>query len=580
MNVLGINGSPRGKDSHTDHILQPFLEGAREAGASAETIYLKEHEIKPCTGCFTCWLVTPGKCIFKDDMPGILEKILETDVMVFSTPLYNCSMSALMKAFHERQIPLAEPYVIINEQGEMAHPLRQPEKGHQKWVLISNAGLPETKHFDVLLENYERLVTLHGGGGYAELVGTILKGMGGAFSKAPADPGSLEWFFDACRQAGREVVKEGRISAGTQEILDRPLFDLTPEAYVETLNSFLESGPANDATGVNHWGQVVTINFAARISDPKVDSYDLTPFWSGRLGQGQPVPFLPYTYGTWIRIGILHGRDGEIPLQHAGGAFCKAEVGRVTEAVPVRIGNTSHVLIAATPVHGRKAVLHIRNPVRIPVIFVRNPLGKGEQIPVGKPVQVPVIRGDVRKTNPERNVASEPGEVVPLLLVDVFDLLRFPVEIEGPVERALRRVVEDLQSRDDGQGFRLEGQFVACNPSHILSQKPDEAPKVLGVVDVDALDPQSGLHSNFNPAPADHSPGLVHPDVRVEPNPLAVTQVERVRDAVRVRVLRFGGSVGGEQIVVCSIDDPILILVHAAYIVAVLTKKTILRHRT
>jgi hypothetical protein len=72
------------------------------------------------------------------------------------------------------------------------------------------------------------------------MVGTILKGMGGAFSKAPADPGSLEWFFEACRQAGREVVKEGKISAETQEILDRPLFDLTPEAYVETLNAFLE----------------------------------------------------------------------------------------------------------------------------------------------------------------------------------------------------------------------------------------------------------------------------------------------------------------------------------------------------
>lgn len=240
MNVLAINGSPRGKDSHTDFILQPFLEGARDAGASAETLYLRDHKIRPCTGCFSCWLVTPGQCILKDDMSSILEKILDTDVMVFATPLYNCSMSALMKAFHERQLPLVKPTVIINDQGEMAHPLRYPEKGVQKWVLISNAGLPETKHFDVLLENYKRLTTLHGGGGYAELVGTILKGMGGAFTKAPADPGPLDWFFDACRKAGGEVVKEGRISAETQEILDRPLFNLTPRAYVDTLNTFLD----------------------------------------------------------------------------------------------------------------------------------------------------------------------------------------------------------------------------------------------------------------------------------------------------------------------------------------------------
>ncbi len=240
MNVLGINGSPRGKSSHTDYMLQPFLDGAGEAGAATETLYLKDLKIKPCTGCFSCWLVTPGTCILKDDMPGILEKVLDTDVMVFSTPLYNCSMSAYMKAFHERQLPLVTPYVVINDQGEMAHPLRYPEKGRQKWVLISNAGLPETKHFDVLLENYRRLTTLHGGGGHAELVGTILKGMGGAFTKAPADPGSLDWFFDACRKAGGEVVKQGRISPETQEVLDRPLFDLSPEAYVDTLNSFLD----------------------------------------------------------------------------------------------------------------------------------------------------------------------------------------------------------------------------------------------------------------------------------------------------------------------------------------------------
>jgi len=240
MNVLGINGSPRGKDSHTDYILQPFLEGAKEAGATTETIYLRDLKITPCTGCFSCWFVTPGKCILKDDMSWILERVLNANVMVFATPLYNCSMSAHMKAFHERQLPLVTPYVEINEEGEMAHPLRYPEKGRQKWVLISNAGLPETKHFDVLLENYRRMTTLHGGGGHAELVGAILKGMGGAFTKAPIDPGSLDWFFDACRKAGSEVVKEGIISSETEGVLGRPLLDISPQAYVDTLNSFFD----------------------------------------------------------------------------------------------------------------------------------------------------------------------------------------------------------------------------------------------------------------------------------------------------------------------------------------------------
>ncbi|MFO7963958.1 MAG: flavodoxin family protein [Desulfobacterales bacterium] len=239
MKVLAINGSPRGEKSHTDFILQPFLEGVREGGAHAETLYLKDLKVKPCTGCFNCWLVTPGKCIQKDDMSWILDKVLNADVMVFATPLYNCSMSAYMKAFHERLLPLVTPYVIIKN-GEMAHPARYPDKDRQKWILISNAGLPEVKHFDVLLENYRRLAIIHGGGEYVELAGTILKGMGGAFSKAPIDPGTLDWFFLACRKAGLEVVKKGKIAPETMAVLDKPLYDLSPTAYVDKLNSFLD----------------------------------------------------------------------------------------------------------------------------------------------------------------------------------------------------------------------------------------------------------------------------------------------------------------------------------------------------
>ena len=36
MKILAFNGSPRMKRSNTDQILQPFLEGARQAGAETE----------------------------------------------------------------------------------------------------------------------------------------------------------------------------------------------------------------------------------------------------------------------------------------------------------------------------------------------------------------------------------------------------------------------------------------------------------------------------------------------------------------------------------------------------------------
>src|SRR5512144_2435297 len=110
MKILAIQGSPRPKTSNTEILLQQFLKGAQSQGAETETIYLKEKEIRFCVGCFTCWTKTPGVCVFKDDMPELLEKVRSCDIIVYATPLYNYNMTAVMKAFQERLLPLMDPH--------------------------------------------------------------------------------------------------------------------------------------------------------------------------------------------------------------------------------------------------------------------------------------------------------------------------------------------------------------------------------------------------------------------------------------------------------------------------------------
>jgi multimeric flavodoxin WrbA len=112
MKILAINGSPRGRRSNTDRILQPFLEGAREAGAETETVYLKDLKINHCLGCFTCWTKTPGVCVHKDDMAALFPKVRQADVVVYATPLYVFTVSGLMKDFMDRLLPLADPHIV------------------------------------------------------------------------------------------------------------------------------------------------------------------------------------------------------------------------------------------------------------------------------------------------------------------------------------------------------------------------------------------------------------------------------------------------------------------------------------
>lgn len=82
MKLLAVNGIPRGKGSNTEKFLIPFLEGASELGVEIETVYLNKKNVGYCKGCYTCWTRTPGKCIIKDDMEELIDKVKAADIIV------------------------------------------------------------------------------------------------------------------------------------------------------------------------------------------------------------------------------------------------------------------------------------------------------------------------------------------------------------------------------------------------------------------------------------------------------------------------------------------------------------------
>jgi FMN-dependent NADH-azoreductase len=47
-----------------------------------------------------------GKCPIKDDMAAILKEYAESDGYIFTTPVYDVGVTALMKTFLERKFPL------------------------------------------------------------------------------------------------------------------------------------------------------------------------------------------------------------------------------------------------------------------------------------------------------------------------------------------------------------------------------------------------------------------------------------------------------------------------------------------
>lgn len=233
MKVLAINGSPRGEKGNTEVILVQFLKGCEEAGAEIETIYLKDKEIKHCNGCFTCWTKTPGKCIHKDDMEELLNKVIEADIMVYATPLYNYTVTGMMKDFMDRKLPLAKRE-IMKVGDKYAHPKRYEKKSSTKTVLISNCGFPGNYNFSGLVETF-RVMTK------GDLAATICCGQGGILGAVNTDhilKKMYGQFFSALKSAGHEVMDLGYIKAETQAILDKDVID--PEIYMKNANESWE----------------------------------------------------------------------------------------------------------------------------------------------------------------------------------------------------------------------------------------------------------------------------------------------------------------------------------------------------
>lgn len=99
--VLILSGSPR-KAGNSDLLCDEFMRGATEAGNEVEKIRVAEKKIDYCSACYYC--KDTGLCAKKDDMADILQKMIDADVIVLSSPVYFYSIDAQLKTVIDRTV--------------------------------------------------------------------------------------------------------------------------------------------------------------------------------------------------------------------------------------------------------------------------------------------------------------------------------------------------------------------------------------------------------------------------------------------------------------------------------------------
>ena len=224
MKILVFNGSPKKDKSDTMHLTRSFLTGMNDIRENdVHIIDVIDKKIEYCTGCFEC-MKNGGKCIHQDDMQDILNEILQSDILVFSFPLYCYGMPAPLKALMDRTLPLGS--MAMQKVGERYEHIAQADFSHLRYVMICGCGFPNSKNnFEGMIKQFELMFSDNN---------TIITVPESPMFNAPEAVTVTKPFLEVMRQAGREYISDGKISDDTKSQLNIPM--IPEEVYAEIVN--------------------------------------------------------------------------------------------------------------------------------------------------------------------------------------------------------------------------------------------------------------------------------------------------------------------------------------------------------
>ena len=210
------------------HITRAFLEGMQEtATQDIHVIDVIDRHIEYCTGCFACKR-NGGTCIHNDDMKAILNEILESDLLLFSFPLYSYGMPAPLKALLDRTMPLSS--MAMKKVGDRYEHVGQADFSRLRYMMICGCGFPNSKHnFEPAVAQFKQCFPCNH---------TIITIPESPMFNAPEAKIVTEPRLELVRQAGKQFAETGEIKAALLAEIGSPM--IPEEQYAAIVNGQTE----------------------------------------------------------------------------------------------------------------------------------------------------------------------------------------------------------------------------------------------------------------------------------------------------------------------------------------------------
>jgi multimeric flavodoxin WrbA len=215
--AVAINGSPRMERGNTAMVLNPFIEGMKDAGFEVELFYASRLKVKPCTcGSMYCWFERPGECVIKDNMELLYPKLREADVLVLATPIY-IPLPGDMQDIINRLCPLLNP-VLEFRKGRTRAILRKDVR-IRTIALVCTGDWWEKGNSGTVV----RIVKELAAGTSVKFAGAVLRPHASLMRRGGELTQDGKAVVDAARRAGYELVKDGVMRRETLKAISRPL---------------------------------------------------------------------------------------------------------------------------------------------------------------------------------------------------------------------------------------------------------------------------------------------------------------------------------------------------------------------
>lgn len=136
MRITILNGEPDAASpfhAYLERLTQRLL----ALGHAVTKLDLAALDLKGCTGCFNCWVKTPGACAKRDDSATVCRAAIDADVLLLASPLSMGFSTALLKRAADQMIQLIHPYFVV-EGGEIHHRARYAH--YPVFALLLGAG--------------------------------------------------------------------------------------------------------------------------------------------------------------------------------------------------------------------------------------------------------------------------------------------------------------------------------------------------------------------------------------------------------------------------------------------------------